>query len=283
MLLGDLPTPVVGYLHAFLLGDLPTPVVGYLHAFLVRHLPAFLMRFFPAFLMWNILANLVRFLPTLLVGSFLALRNGLVVALLDIMALLDRDASAVLVRNIVAIFLVIIVSVFQVLFDQLQGNYTSNSLLSVVRRCISQLNLLVNVLGNGYVLCKLKQFAGRHGLDFLDGSFLLGGILHGFTLELALSFLTLPFLPTILANPLVSCRALLLVLRGTFWVAAANLFLFFPAFFCVLGGAFLLCLLSTLLGVLGLAMLGVLSFTLLAVLGLALRGVLLLAFSGVLC
>merc|ERR1719186_1074908 len=162
------------------------------------------------------------------------------------MALLDRDASAVLVRNIVAIFVVIIVSVFQVLFDQLQGNYTSNSLLSLVRRCISQLNLLVKILGNGYVLCKLKQFAGRHGLDFLDGSFLLGGILHGFTLELALSFLTLlPFLP-ILANPLVSCRALLLVLRGTFWVAAANLFLFFPAFFCVLGGAFLLCLLSTL-------------------------------------
>merc|ERR1719186_1180612 len=267
-----------------LLGDLPTPVVGYLHAFLVRHLPAVLVRFLPAFLMWNILANLVRFLPTLLVGSFLALRSGLVVAFLDIMALFDRDASAVLVRNIVAIFLVTIVSVFQLLFDQLQGNYTSNSLLSLVRRCISQLNLLVKVLGYGYVLCKLKQFASRHGLDFLDGSFLLRGILHGFTLELALSFLTLlPFLTIILANPLVSCGALLLVLRGTFWVAAANLFLLLPTFFSVLGGAFLLSLLSTLLGVLGLALLSVFSFALLAVLGLALRGVLLLAFSGVLC
>merc|ERR1712202_36771 len=108
--------------------------------------------------MWNILANLVRFLPTLLVGSFLALRSGLVVALLD------RDASALLVRNIMAIFIVIIVSVFQVLLDQLQGNYTSNTLLSLVRRSITQLNLLVKVLGNGYVLCKLKQFASRHGL-----------------------------------------------------------------------------------------------------------------------
>merc|ERR1719186_2152076 len=282
MLLGDLPTPVVGYLHAFLVRHLPAFLMRFFPTLLIRNFPAVLVRFLPAFLMWNILANLVRFLPTLLVGSFLALCSGLVVAFLDIMALLDRDASAVLVRNIVAIFLVTIVSVFQVLFDQLQGNYTSNSLLSLMRRCISQLNLLVKVLGNGYVLCKLKQFACRHGLDFLDGSFLLGGILHGFTLELALSFLTL-FLSTILANPLVSCRALLLVLRGTFWVAAANLFLFFPAFFCVLGGAFLLCLLSTLLGVLGLAMLGVLSFALLAVLGLALRGVLLLAFSGVLC
>merc|ERR1712202_48022 len=254
-----------------LLGDLPTPVVGYLHTFLVRHLPAFLVRFLPAFLMWNILANLKRFLPTLLVGSFLALRSGLVVAFLDIVALLDRDAGALLVRNILAIFIVVIVSVFQVLLDQLQGNYSSNSLLSLVRRSISQLNLLVKVLGNGYVLCNLKQFASRHGLDFLDGSFLLGGILHGFTLELALSFLTLlPFLPIILANPLVSCGALLLVLRGTFWVA-------------ILGGAFLLGLLSTLLGVLGLALLSVFSFALLAVLGLALRGVLLLAFSGVLC
>merc|ERR1719186_598849 len=190
-----------------------------------------------AFLMWNILANLVRFLPTLLVGSFLALRSGLVVAFLDIMALLDRDASATLVR-----------------------------------RSISQLNLLVKVLGNGYVLCKLKQFASRHGLDFLDGSFLLGGILHGFTLKLALSFLTLlPFLPIILANPLVSCGALLLVLRGTFWVAAANLFLLLPAFFFVLLLTFLIVSCCAV------------RLRVLLPADLALLVILLLAFSGVLC
>merc|ERR1719427_115049 len=287
-LLPNLLIPFISLLVLILLVLLQAPLLSDLNLHIVAMLlgdhPAVLVRFLPAFLMWNILANLVRFLPTLLVRSFLALRSGLVVAFLDIVALLDRDASALLVRNIMAIFIVIIVSVFQVLLDQLQGNYTSNSLLSLVRRSISQLNLLVKVLRNGYVLCKLKQFASRHGLDFLNGSFLLGDILHGFTLPLALSFLTLlPFLPIILANPLVSCGALLLVLRGTFWVAAANLFLLLPAFFCVLGGTFLLGLLSTLLGVLGLALFSVLSFALLAVLGLALRCVLLLAFSGVLC
>merc|ERR1719482_892691 len=67
-LLGDLDLHVV----AMLLGDLPTSVVGYLYALLMRHLPAFLMRFFPTFL----------------VGSLLALCGGLVMAFLDIMALL---------------------------------------------------------------------------------------------------------------------------------------------------------------------------------------------------
>merc|ERR1719482_733887 len=86
-LLGDLDLHIV----AMLLGDLPTSVVGYLHALLMRHLPAFLMRFFPTLLIGNFPAVLMRFFPTFLVGSLLALSGGLVMAFLDIMALLYRN------------------------------------------------------------------------------------------------------------------------------------------------------------------------------------------------